>query len=145
MKKVFSSSKTCIRTGFRRTKNLKGFLVPSALPEVNSVESVSSDALSCFRCDRKVCDACHNFLLPAKRIKSVVTGKSYKIRQALSCRTFIVPYAHSVINSVLDHQLNSGLDYPTTRVISNRKRGRAFILSFYIILLTILMTTNYLT
>ena len=92
MKKVFSSSKTCIRTGFWRTKNFIDLLVPSALPDVNSAESVSSDALSCFRCDRKVCDACHNFLLPAKRIKSVVTGKSYKIRQALSCRTDYIIY-----------------------------------------------------
>ena len=87
MKKVFSSNKTCIRTGFRRTKNLKDLLVPSALPDVNSAESVSGDALGCFCCDRKVCDACHNFLLPAKCIKSVVTGKSYKIIQALSTRS----------------------------------------------------------
>ena len=92
MKKVFSSNKTCISTGFRRTKNLKDLLVPSALPDVNSAESISSDALSCFRCDRKVCDACHNFLLPAKHIKSVVTEKSYKIRQALSCRTDYIIY-----------------------------------------------------
>ena len=91
MKKVFSSSKTCIRTGFQRTKSLKDLLVPSALPEVNSVESVSSDALGCFRCDRKVCDACYNFLLPAKRVESV---ESYKIRQALSCRTdYMICYA----------------------------------------------------
>ena len=90
--KVFSSSKTCIRTGLRRTKNLKDLLVPLALPDVNSADSVSSDALGCFRCDRKVCDACHSFLLPAKRIKSVVTGKSYKIRQALSCRTDYIIY-----------------------------------------------------
>ena len=80
MKKVFSSNKTCIRTGFRRTKNLTDFLVPSALPDVDRDDSVSCDALGCFRCDREVCDACQNFLLPAKRIKSVVTGKSYKIR-----------------------------------------------------------------
>ena len=94
MKKVFSSSKTCIRTGFRRTKNLKDLPVPSALPDVNSVESVISDVLGCFRCDRKVCDACHNFLLPAKRIKSVITGKSYKVRQALSYSTdYIICYA----------------------------------------------------
>ena len=78
----FSSNKACIKTGFRRKKNLKDLPVPSALPE-----SIGSDALGCFRCDRKVCDACHNFLLPAKRIKSVVTAKTYKIRQALSCRT----------------------------------------------------------
>ena len=55
-------------------------------------KGVSSDALGCFRGDRKICDACHNFLLPAKHIKSVVTGKSYKIRQALSCRTDYIIY-----------------------------------------------------
>ena len=92
MKKVFSSSETCIRTGFRRTKKLKDLLVPLALPDVNSAENVSSDALGCFPCDRKVCDACHNFLLPAKHIKSVATGKSYKIRQALYFRTDYIIY-----------------------------------------------------
>ena len=92
MKKVSTSNKTCIRTGFRRTKNLKDLLVPSALHDVDRVDSVSSDAWGCFRCDRKVCDACHNFLLPAKRIKSEVTGKSYKIRQSLSCRTDYIIY-----------------------------------------------------
>ena len=34
----------------------------------------------------------HRFLLPSKRIKSVVTGKSYKIRQPLSCRTDYIIY-----------------------------------------------------
>ena len=92
MKKVISSNKTCIRTGFRRTKNLKDLLVPSTLPDVNSAESGSSDALGCFRCDQNVCDACHNFLLLAKRIKSVVAGKSYKISQALSCHTDYIIY-----------------------------------------------------
>ena len=33
-----------------------------------------------------------NFLVPSKRIKSVTTGKSYKIRQSLSCRTDYVIY-----------------------------------------------------
>ena len=44
---------------------------------------------------------------------------------AAQITSFIVPYVHSVINSVLGHQLNSGLGYPTTRVISNRQKGRA--------------------
>ena len=55
-------------------------------------DTLNSDATGCFRCNRKVCDACHNFLLPSKRIKSVVTGKSYKIRQPLSCRTYYIIY-----------------------------------------------------
>ena len=92
MKKVFNSNKTCIRTGFHRTKNFKDLLVPSALPDADRVNGVNSDTLDCFQCDRQVCDACHNFLLPAKRIKSVVTGKSYKIRQSLSCRTDYIIY-----------------------------------------------------
>ena len=46
----------------------------------------------CFKCHRKVCDACQKFLLPYKRIISVATGKSYKIRQHLSCRTDFVIY-----------------------------------------------------
>ena len=42
--------------------------------------------------ERSVMLATSNFLLPVKRIKSVVTGKSYKIRQALSCRTDYIIY-----------------------------------------------------
>ena len=60
MKKVFSDDKTRIRTGFRRTKNLRDLLVPSALPDLNEVGTLNSDATGCFRCNRKVCDACHN-------------------------------------------------------------------------------------
>ena len=127
MKKVFSSNKTCIRTCFRRTKNLKDLLVPSALPDVDRVDRVSSDTLGCFLCDRQVCDACHNFLLPAKRIKSVVIRaiRSDNHYLATQITSFIVPYVQFVINSVLVHQLNSRLDYPTTRVTLSRKRGRA--------------------
>ena len=91
-KKVFSNDKTRIRTGFHRTKNLKDLLVPSALPDLNRTDTSNSDVVGCFRCDRKVCDACHNFLLPSNRIKSVATGKSYKIRHLLSCRTDYIIY-----------------------------------------------------
>ena len=44
---------------------------------------------------------------------------------ATQITSFIVPYVHSLTNSVLDRQLNSGLGYPTIRVTSNRKRRRA--------------------
>ena len=54
--------------------------------------------------------------------RAIKSDKHYLAAQTTS---FIVPYVHSVINSVLDHQLNSRLDYPTTRVTSNRKRGSA--------------------
>ena len=64
MKKVFSNDKTCIKTGFSRTKTFKYLLVPSALPDLNRTDNLNSDVVRCFRCDCKVCDACHNFLLP---------------------------------------------------------------------------------
>ena len=73
-------------------KNLKDLLVPSALPDLNRVDTLNSDSTGCFRWNRKVCDACHTFLVPSKRIKSVVTGKSYKLRQLLSCRTDYIIY-----------------------------------------------------
>ena len=92
MKKVLSNDKTRIRTDFRRKKNLKDLLVPSALPDLNRAYTLNSDVVGCFRCNRKVCDACHNFLLPSKRIKSVGTGRSYKIRHSLSCHTDYIIY-----------------------------------------------------
>ena len=92
MRKVFSDDKVHIRIGFRRTKNLKDLLVPSSLRVADQENSINSGIIGCYRCHRQVCDACQNFLVPAKRIKSVTTGKSYKIRQSLSCRTYYVIY-----------------------------------------------------
>ena len=43
IEKVFSNDKTRIRTGFRRTKNLKDLLVPSVLPDLNRVDTLNSD------------------------------------------------------------------------------------------------------
>ena len=117
-----------LRTGFRRTKNLKDLLVPSALPDLNRTDTSNSDVVSCFRCDRKVCDACHNFLLPSNRIKSVATGKSYKIRNSLSCRTDYIIYCAICLlcnRQCVGSSVNFVLDFPTTRVILSRKRGLA--------------------
>ena len=49
MKKVFNS----IRTGFHRTKNMKYPLVSSVLPDVDRLDTLSSDAMGCFQCDKK--------------------------------------------------------------------------------------------
>ena len=57
--------------------------------------------------------------LQARAIKS---DNHYLVAQI---KSFIVPYVQFVINSVLVHRLNSGLDYPTTRVTLSRRRGRA--------------------
>ena len=54
LRKVFSQDKTCIRTGFRRTKNLKDLLVKSS---VQPVTTPQIDNPGCFKCHRKVCDA----------------------------------------------------------------------------------------
>ena len=89
MRKIFSQDKTCIRTGVCRTKNLKNMLVRSP---VQPVTTPQIDNPGCFKCHRKVCDACQTFLLPRRRIISVATVKSYKIRQHLSCRTDFVIY-----------------------------------------------------
>ena len=77
MRKVFSQDKTYIRTGFCGTKNIKNMLVKSS---VLPVTTPRIDNPGCFKCHHKVCDACQNFLLPYRRIISVATGKSYKIR-----------------------------------------------------------------
>ena len=89
MRKVFSDDKVQIRTGFRRTKNPKDLLFTS---DCRSKTSINSGSIGCYRCHRQVCDACQNFLIPAKRIKSVTTGKTYKIRQSFTCRTDYVIY-----------------------------------------------------
>ena len=87
IRKLFSNDKVQIRTGFRRTKNLKDLLVLSSLPGTVQKNCTDSGNIGCYRCHRRVCDACQNFLVNAKSIKSVVTRKSYKIRQSLSCPT----------------------------------------------------------
>ena len=61
MRKVFSQDNTCIRTGFRTTKNLKDMLVKSS---VQPVTTPLTDNPGCFKCHRKVCDACQNFYFP---------------------------------------------------------------------------------
>ena len=73
MRKVFSQDKTCIRTGFGRTKNLKDMLVKSS---VQPVTMSHIDNPGCFKCHHKVCDAFQNFLLLCRSIISLATGKS---------------------------------------------------------------------
>ena len=128
MREVFNNDKTRIGTGFRSTKNLKDLLVPSALPDLNRVDTLNSDAIGCFRCNRKVCDACHNFYSHQKGSKVWLQEKVIKSVNhyfAAQITSFIVLRACSVIDSVLGRQLIFGLDFPTTRVLLSRKRGRA--------------------
>ena len=78
MRKVFSDDKVQIRTGFRKTKNLKDLDVASSLPIAVQENSINSSIIECYRCHQQVCNACQNFLVPAKCIKSVTTGKVTK-------------------------------------------------------------------
>ena len=88
MRKVFSQDNTCIRTGLRRTKNLKDMLVKSF---VQPVTTPQTDNPGCFKCHRRACDACQNFLLPYRHIISVATGKSQFL---LTC--FFYKAGHSI-------------------------------------------------
>ena len=97
MKKVFSSNKTCIRTGFRKTKNLKDLLVPSAFPDSERVESVSSDAMGCFRCNPKPVTIFYFQRILSKewlQARAIKSDNHYLATQITSC---IVPHVHSVI------------------------------------------------
>ena len=64
MRKLFSNDKAQIRTGFRRTKNLKD----SSLPDIDQENCTDGDNIGCYRCHRQVCDACQNFLIPVFNI-----------------------------------------------------------------------------
>ena len=49
MRKVFSDDKVQIRRGFRRTKYLKGLLIPSSVPVTDQENSINSDIIGCYR------------------------------------------------------------------------------------------------
>ena len=128
MKKVFSNDKTCIRTGFRGTKNLRDLVVNSAPSDLNRTDTLNSDVVGYLRCDRKVCDACHNFYSHQTGSK---VWQQEKVIKSDACyltaqiTLFIVLYVCSVTDSVLGRQLIFMLDFPASRVILSRKRGRA--------------------
>ena len=88
MRKVFSQDKHASEQAFVELKILDMLVKSSVQP----VTTPQIDNPGCFKCHRKVCDACQNFLLPYRRIISVATGKSYKIRQHQPCGTDFVIY-----------------------------------------------------
>ena len=54
MRKLFSNDKIQIRTGFRRTKNLKDLLVPSSLSDIVQKNCTDSDNIGIDAIDRYV-------------------------------------------------------------------------------------------
>ena len=129
MRKLFSNDKVQIRTGFDSVEqNLKDLLVPSSLPDIVQENCTDSDNIGCYRCHRQVCDACQNFLIPAKRIKMlshVKVIKSDSLCHAAWTMSFIVPSVHCVTDNVL--VLASTLDdvCQTTKVTLKRTREYA--------------------
>ena len=124
IKKVSSNDKIRIKTGFCRAKNLKDLLVLSAFPDLNILHTLNSDAIDCCQCNRKACDACHNFYTHQKgsevwfQEKDAKSDNRYLTAQITS---FIAPRVCSVTNSVLGRSVNFRLDFPITAVILSKK------------------------
>ena len=70
-------------------------------PISDSAQSSVVD-LGFFKCHHRVCDACHNLLIPCKRIISTSAGKRYKICLYLvvPALLFTVLFVQDVIGSV---------------------------------------------
>ena len=75
--------------GFRRHKNLKEILSPTAFP-TNKNKQVVLDT-GCKKCNKK-CYVCRYFLQESPTITSLATGIKYKIEESLSCKDNWVVY-----------------------------------------------------
>ena len=103
MEKVFSGNKTCIRTGFRRTKNLKVFLFPQC-----SLISIVLRALvvmpwAAFDVIERSVILATIFYFQRNVLKTWLQGRAIKSDKhylAAQITSFIVPYVQSVIYSV---------------------------------------------
>ena len=80
-----------IISSFRRSKNLKEILAPSKCRK-GSPESITLPSAGCFTCNKTRCDLCKNFLVNSQTFSSAKTGKTYFVRQKLSCNSANVIY-----------------------------------------------------
>ena len=80
-----------IISSFRRSKNLKEILAPSKCRK-GSPESITLPSAGCFTCNKTRCDLCKNFLVNSQTFLSAQTGKTYSVRQKLSCNSANVIY-----------------------------------------------------
>ena len=80
-----------IISSFRRPKNLKEILAPSKCRKRSS-QSTAVPLAGCFKCDKTRCDLCKNFLVNSQTFSSAQTGKTYFVRQKLSCNSSNVIY-----------------------------------------------------
>ena len=81
-----------IISAHRRTKNLKDVLAPSRFR--NHTTSPPSTDHGCVKCHKR-CDLCLHYLKQSDHFQSFATGRSYKIRQRLSCTSSNVIYLAS--------------------------------------------------
>ena len=76
---------------FRWSKNLKKILAPSKCRK-GPLHSIVVPAAGCFNCDKTRCDLCKNFFVNSETFSSAQTGKTYFVRQKLSCNSSNVIY-----------------------------------------------------
>lgn len=74
-----------IITAFRRPKNLKELVAPSKFRPRNNVNDHQRPTPSgCFKCQNR-CDLCSNYFIESSSFTSFATGKTYRIKEHLSC------------------------------------------------------------
>ena len=78
-----------IISSFRRSKNLKEILAPS---KCRKGPSQSVPTAGCFTWNKTRCDLCKNFFVNSQTFSSAQTGKTYFVRQKLSCNSSNVIY-----------------------------------------------------
>ena len=79
--------KGSIISSFRRAKNIKEILVKPK----NTNCSASPSEQGCFKCNGK-CDLCKNYLVETNFFTSCRTGRYYRIRQHITCKSRNVIY-----------------------------------------------------
>ena len=73
---------------FRRPRNLKEIISK----RTNSGTALSTDSECGFFCCSRKCDLCNNFAADSPKFSSVATGRSYTIKQRISCTSKNVIY-----------------------------------------------------
>ena len=72
-----------IFASYRQPKNIKDLLIHSRFESASSSPETSQKG--CFRCNRKKCDLCDNFLIQSKIAKSYHCGQPFPINKHISC------------------------------------------------------------
>ena len=89
---------------FRRPKNLKEMLAPSKLKGQQSANSNDQNMplVGCFKCSKN-CDLCQKIFIQSSTFTSFATGRTYKIKQHLTCNSEAVIYLAFCIKCKLQY------------------------------------------